>query len=59
MGLYLKEEEHGCAVHCDAANYGPLQEDGAEAGGLGCLEMVETDGDRLRGCDDAGGRRSG
>ena len=26
MGLYLKKAEQGHALHCDAADYGPLQE---------------------------------
>ena len=34
-GLYIKEAEHGRAVHCDTADSGPLREDGVEAGGMG------------------------
>ena len=33
--FYHKEVEHVCAVRCNAAYYGPLQEDGVESGGLG------------------------
>ena len=59
MGLYIKEEENGCAVHCGMADYGPMQEDGAEAGGLGCSKMVGKGGDRPSGYEGASGGVSG
>ena len=43
-GLYLKEEEQGYTIYCDAANSGTLQEDSAEDGGLSCSEVVRTGG---------------
>ena len=33
---------------------GPLREDGAEAGGMGCSEMVGSGGDRPSGCKGVG-----
>ena len=58
MGLYIKEEENGCTVHCGMADYGPMQEDGAEAGGLGCSEMMGTGEDISSGCGGASGSGS-
>ena len=57
--LCLKETEYSCAVHCDAVNYGPLQEDGAEAGGLDFYEMEVTGGGIPRGLKGDGGGSSG
>ena len=36
-----------------------MQEDGAEAGGLGCSEMLGTGEDRPSGCEGAGDGRGG
>ena len=54
-GLYLKETEHGRKLHCDAADYGPLKEDSADARGLVCSEMVRKGRDRPSGYEGAGG----
>ena len=39
-GLPHKETEHGCTIYCDTIDSGPLQEVGAEDGGLGFSELV-------------------
>ena len=59
MGLHTKETEHGHTVHFKADKYRPLREDGTEAGGIGCLEMVRIEGDSPIRCKSAGGNGSG
>ena len=52
-GLYFKEAEDGHAIYCDTADSRPLQEDGAEDGGMGCLEVVVTGGSQPIECKGA------
>ena len=46
-GIHHKEAEHGCAVHCDATNSGPLRTDHAEGGGDGVPSVVVAEEHRF------------
>ena len=39
-GDFTKEEEYGHALHCSATDFGPLQGNGAEDGGVVCENLV-------------------
>ena len=53
------EAEYGRAIHCDAADSGPMQAGHPVARRAGVSAVVGTDGDRPEGSAREGGRSSG
>ena len=44
LGICVEEAEYGCSIHCDAADSGPLQGNGAGSGDVGRENLVGAGG---------------